>query len=291
MAKLTALLAAGIAQGAIAALIALGLVLLHRTTGVINFAQGALLTLGAYVAVWLIVDHDLPTVLAYALAVGVVFGVGALMERLGYAPLRRQPILNVIIATFALALGLRALIVVWQGSEPQALPSPFSGKVWRVAGAAIPYQSILIVVVTMVVFGGLLVLLQGTSLGRQLRALASDRETALLQGIRASRLSVFMFGLAAALAGLAGVLIAPLLTVYPQLGFHLLLASFAALVLGGFDRIGATVGAAFLVTIAQQMAAGYISPDYVAAYPYIILLVALVLRPRGLFGDTPGVRY
>ena len=285
------LLASGVAQGAIAALIALGIVLLHQTTGVVNFAQGDLLTLGAYVGVWLIVDHHVATVLAYLIVVALVFGVGVAMERIGYAPLRRQPILAVVISTFALALGLRSLIILWQGNDQKTLPSPFGGSVWHVAGAAIPYQSILIVAVTGVVLTGLMLMLHRSSIGRQVRALAADRETALLQGIRVTRLSVLMFGLSAALAGLGGVLVAPTLTVSPQLGFTLLLSSFAATVLGGFDRMGATVLAAFGIAIVQQMAAGYVSADYVEAYPYLILLIALVLRPSGLFGEVVRVRY
>lgn len=291
MGHFVGLLASGIAQGAIAALIALGIVLLHQTTGVVNFAQGDLLTLGAYFGVWLVVDHHVAAIPAYLVSIALVFCVGVAMERIGYAPLRRQPILAVVISTFALALGLRSLIILWQGNDQQTLPSPFGGSVWHVAGAAIPYQSVLIVAVTGVVLAGLMLMLHRSSIGRQVRALAADRETALLQGIRVTRLSVLMFGLSAALAGLGGVLVAPTLTVSPQLGFTLLLSSFAATVLGGFDRMGATVLAAFAIAIVQQMAAGYISADYVEAYPYLILLVALVLRPSGLFGEVVRVRY
>jgi branched-chain amino acid transport system permease protein len=291
MGEFASLLAAGVAQGAIASLIALGIVLLHKTTGIVNFAQGDLLTLGAYLGVFLVVDHHVPWVPAYLLTLAVAFVVGMLIERVGYAPLRRQPIITVIISTFALALGLRALLVVWRGQDAQSLPAPVGAGVWHVLGAAIPYQNALIVGVTAVVCAVLVVVLHRSTVGRQVRALAADRETALLQGIRVSRLSALMFGLSAALAALGGLLVAPTLSVSTELGFGLLLSSFAACVLGGFDRIGATVAAAFTVSVAQQLAAGYVSPDYVEAYPFLILLVALVIRPRGLFGEAIGVRY
>jgi len=122
MGQFVGLLAAGISQGAIAALIALGIVLLHQTTGIVNFAQGDLLTLGAYLAVWLVVDHHLPTLLGYVIAIALGFGVGVLMERVGYAPLRRQPILAVVISTFALALGLRSVIILWMGTTRGRCP-------------------------------------------------------------------------------------------------------------------------------------------------------------------------
>jgi branched-chain amino acid transport system permease protein len=290
--RFIALVAAGVAQGSVAALIALGIVLLHKATGIVNFAQGDLLTLGAYLAVWFIVDHNMPTLLGYALTLVLAFFVGVAIERVGYAPLRRQPILAVVISTFALALGLRSLLILWLGSDLRTLPAPLgAGKVWRIGGAAIPYQTILIAIVMLVLLAALELLLHRTSIGRQVRALAADRETALLQGIRVNRLSMLMFGLSAALAALGGLLVAPMLTVGPELGFTLLLTSFAALVLGGFDNVGGTVAAAVGISIVQQLLAGYVSPDYIEAYPYIILLVALILRPHGLIRETTRVRY
>jgi branched-chain amino acid transport system permease protein len=291
MARFVALLAAGISQGSIAALIALGIVLLHKATGIVNFAQGDLVTLGAYVGYVFVVDHHFATPIAYILTVIVLFIVGMAIERVGYAPLRRQPVVTILISTFALALGLRSLIILWQGSDPKTLPSPVGGGVWTLFGAAIPYQNLLIVGATAVLLVLLTALLQRTSLGRQVRALAADRETAMLQGVRVTRLSVLMFGLSAALAGIAGLLVAPTLSVSPTLGFDLLLGSFAALVLGGFDRIGWTVVAALAVAILTQMATGYISPNYTDAYPFVILLVALILKPEGLVRGTTSVRY
>ena len=291
MARFVALLAAGVAQGAIAALIALGIVLLHKATGIVNFAQGDLLTLGAYMGYYLIVTHNIPTVPAYILTILAVFIVGVIIERVGYAPLRKQPLLAVLISTFALALGLRSLIVLWQTADARNLPPAFGGRVWHVGGAAVPYQNILIVVATLVVFVLLTLLLQRTSMGRQVRALAADRETALLQGIRVERLSILMFGLSAALAGLGGIMVAPTLTVQPTLGFPLLLASFAAVVLGGFDRVGGTVAAAFGIAIVQQMLGGYVSHSYTEAYPYMILLISLMIKPEGFVRGVTGVRY
>lgn len=282
---------AGVAQGCIAGLIALGIVLLFKATGVVNFAQGSLLTLGGYVGYWLQVKHGIPAVPAYILTVLAVFVVGMLIERVGYAPLRRHSILTILISTFALAEALQAVIILWQGSEPKNLPSPVGSGTWRLLGAAIPYQNILIVVMTLVLLAGLMVMLHRTALGRQVRALAADRETAMLQGVRVSMLSLLMFGLSAALAGLGGVLIAPRISLSPDFGFGLMLSSFAAVVLGGFDRIGGTVTAAVAVGIAQQLLTGYVDANLVQAYPYLILVVALILKPEGLIKGSVRVRY
>jgi len=120
---------------------------------------------------------------------------------------------------------------------------------------------------------------------------AADRETALLQGIRVNRLSILMFGLSAALAALGGLLVVPIIPASPELGFTLLLSSFAAVVLGGFDNVGGTVVAALVVAITQQLLTGYVNHDYSEAYPYIILLVVLILRPSGLIKQSTSVRY
>lgn len=281
----------GIAQGCIAGLIALGIVLLFKATGIVNFAQGSLLTLGGYIGFWLIHDHHLGTAPAYIVTVAAVFLVGVAIERIGYAPLRRQPILTILISTFALALAIQALIILWQGTNPKSLPSPVGSRVWHLFGAGIPYQNVLIVVMTVVLLVALLALLQRTSLGRQVRALAADRETATLQGIRVTALSVVMFGLSSALAGFGGLMVAPTLSLSPDLGFGLMLSSFAAVVLGGFDRIGGTVAAAVAVGIVQQVLTGYVAPNLSEAYPYLILLVALVVRPEGLLTGSTRVRY
>jgi len=291
MARFVSLLAAGISQGSIAALIALGIVLLHKATGIVNFAQGDLVTLGAYVGVWLLEEHHMSTPVAYILTVLLVFLAGMLIERVGYAPLRKYSLLTILISTFALALAIRALIILWKGTNPETLPSPVGNGVWHLFGAAIPHQNILIVANTAGLLAVLMVLLQKTALGRQVRALAADRETAMLQGVRVTMLSVLMFGLSAALAGFAGLMVAPTLSVTPNLGFSLLLTSFAAIVLGGFDRIGGTVVAALAVSIAQQMATGYVSHTYAEAYPFMILLVALTIKPVGLIRGTTSVRY
>lgn len=291
MERFVFLTSAGILQGAIAALIALGVVLLHNATGIVNFAQGDLLTLGGFLGYWFIHDHGWASVPAYVAVVIVVFATGVLIERVGYAPLKRQPVLAVLISTFALALGLRTLIVLWFDADGRSLPSPVGTGHVRIAGTNIPYQNFLTIGVTAVLVIGLLVLLHKTSLGRQVRALASDRETALLQGIRVDRLSVIMFGASAGLAALGGVLVAPSLPVSPELGFSLLLSSFAAVVLGGFDRVGGTVAAAFGVALAQQYLTGYVAHEWNEAYPFLILLVALVIRPEGVIRGATGVRY
>lgn len=288
--RFVTILASGLTQGSVYALVALGIVLLQNATGVINFAQGDLVTLGAYVGFFFVVQQGIPQVIMYVLMLAALFGSGVLLERVGYAPLRGRDPLIIVISTFALGLALRSAIILWQGSDPRNLPSPFGNDSVSILGASIPVQSILTIVLTVIVGLVLYVFFQRSAIGRQVRALAADRETALLQGIQVNRLSPIIFGLSAALAGLAGVLVAPLIAVSATLGFGLLLSAFAAVILGS-ERLGGVAFAAMFVAVVQAMATGYLSPEFGDAYPFLILVLVLAIRPQGLVRSVTGVRY
>jgi len=284
------ILMSGLTQGSVYALIALGIVLLQNATGVINFAQGDLMTLGAYVGFWWIVQRGGGQVLMYLVMLIALFAAGVVLERVGYAPLRRRPPLVIVISTFALGLAIRSALILWQGTGPRNLPSPFGIRTVSVLGAAVPEQSVLTIGITIVVGAVLFVFFQRSAPGRQVRALAADRETAILQGIRVKRLSPLVFGLSSALAGLAGVLVGPELGVSPGLGFGLLLSAFAAVILGG-ERLGGVALSAVLVAVAQALATAYVSPNFSDAYPFLILVLVLAVRPQGLVRMVTGVRY
>jgi branched-chain amino acid transport system permease protein len=226
----------------------------------------------------------------YIATIILLFIAGVLLERVGYAPLRNRQPLTIVISTFALGLGIRSAIIVWQGSDPLNLPSPFGTETVDILGAQVSKQSILTIVITIIIGGGLFILFQRSPLGRQVRALAADRETAILQGIRVKRLSPLIFGLSSALAGLAGILVAPVVAVTPSLGFGLLLSSFAAVILGG-ERLGGVAFAAIFVAVVQALATAYLSPDFSDAYPFLILVLVLAVRPQGLVRTVTGVRF
>ena len=178
MSRFIALLISGVAYGAILSLVALGFVLLYKATGVVNFAHGELMTLGAYLAYWFVVTHGVPTLLGYLLSVVALFCCGLLLERVAYAPLRSRPPIVVVISTLAAALVIQGGLAVWQGSTPKVLPSPLDGRVVDVLGASVAGQRLAVTVVTALVVVALLVVFRRTSFGRQMRALATDPRTA-----------------------------------------------------------------------------------------------------------------
>jgi branched-chain amino acid transport system permease protein len=289
MSNFVAFVASGLAVGAIAALAAVGFLLTYKATGVVNFAQGDLITLGAYIAIWVTQKEGafglgaLDLVPGYIVTILIMFLIGMGLERVAYAPLRGRSIHVIVITTLGAAVVLRAFIGLWQGTTPQFLDSPVRGDVLRIAGANISYQRVLIVVVTTIIVVATILLFQFTQFGRQLRATANDRDTAKLCGVPVNWLSVLAFGLSAALAGLAGVLLAPLGSVDLTLGFNFMILGFAAAVLGGFGSIGGVVVGGLAIGLVQHVFGGYVWRDYNAIFPFVLMILVIALRPQGLF--------
>lgn len=284
MERFVALLMSGIADGAVTALAAVGLLVLYKATGVINFAHGDLITLGAFVAVALVDDQGLGYFPAAALVLVVMFGVGVGFERVAVAPLRGKSVHVVVIATLGLALAIRAVIANWQGNDPKRLASPAGDGSTDILGAAVNNQRFLIIGISVVVLVGVSLFFSRTRYGRQVRALAADRDMARLSGVRASALSMAAFGFSAALAGLCGVLIAPLTSANLLLGFGVMLNAFAAMIIGGFGSIRGVVIAALLIGLVERVVGGYVFTDYSSALPFLFMIFAIAFRPEGLFG-------
>jgi branched-chain amino acid transport system permease protein len=275
-------MAAGISEGSITALAALGFLLTFKATGVISFAQGAFVTLGAYIAVWLSRDKGWPLLLAYVFAIILMFIVGVASERIAYRPLRGRSIHVVVIATFGISEIVIALIALWQGTRPKGLDPLIKGN-FTLLGAVIPWQRFLILVVTLVTVAAMVLLFSRTAFGRQVRAVAADRETAQLYGVPVGRLSIISFGIAGSLAGLAGVLIAPVGAVDLNFGFLIMLGGFYAAILGGFGSLGGVVVGGFAIGIVQYVVGSYWWSDYQAILPFILLIGVIAIKPQGLF--------
>jgi len=222
-----------------------------------------------------------------------------------------------MMATPSVAIILRTLMAVWQGTEPRFLRSwfntgedldgflVFSNGVLRINigflgidDAVISAQRVVIMVVTAVVVLLIMGLFAKTSFGRQVRAIAADRETARLYGVKASRMSMLSFGISALLAGLAGIMIGPLGSFDLSLGFSYMLLGFAAAVLGGFGSIGGTVLGAIMIGLTEELFGGQMLPllveklggdpadalRYRSVLPFVLMLVVIAIRPQGLFG-------
>lgn len=277
------LLASGVALGAVYALGAAGFVLLFKATGAVNFAQGDLITLGAYLTYWLVTSLHFGPIAAGIGAIVLCGLVGVGIERVGFAPLRSKPHIAVIISTLGIALVIRALLGIWLGTSPITVPSVVGLEAFSIGDFVIAQQRLLIIVVTALVITTLMIVFAKTQSGRILRAFATDPEMAQMVGIRTRGLSMIAWGLSGAFAGLAGVMLGPLTPVTLEFGFAVMFGAFAAAVMGGFDSLGGVVVAGVLLGIVEQAVGNYVFREYAELYPFILMLAVLLLRPQGLF--------
>ena len=276
----------GLAMGSIYALIALGFTLIWNAVGVVNFAQGELVMLGAFVSVaWFINGLHLawPLVLVATIVVMALFGVAIAVGL--YHPLRNAPQLATIVSTLGLSIFLKnAAVLIW-GPQPLATPGPFGNSTIRLASSTLYTQQILIIVFLIVLMVVQVVVLSRTQFGRAMRATAQDREVSRLMGVRTGIVIMVIFAYASVLAGIAGLLLAPLFYVSAGMGGVLALKAFAASIIGGFgSEVGAVVGGLLLGGV-EGVGSFYMSPSYIDVLSFGLLIVFLVVRPQGIFGE------
>jgi branched-chain amino acid transport system permease protein len=291
---LTSYLASGVSEGAIVALAALGFLVTYKATGVVNFAQGSLITLGAYIGIWATTRGGMPVLVAYVFVIAAMFVIGLLVERVAYAPLRGKSIHVIVIATFGAATIINTVIDLWYGPTPRRLAGPVNGY-FKLFGASITWQRVVVIGAAAIVMAAVVAGFTYTQLGRQVRAVAADRETARLYGVPVNVLSMLAFGVAAALAGLAGLLLAPLGAIDTTSGFTVMLDGFAAAILGGFGSLGGVVVGGLIIGLIEQVFGSYNYfglhvRDYSSIYPFLVLLVVIAVKPTGLFtkGEARG---
>lgn len=288
----------GLSNGAIYALVALALVVVFRGTGALNFAQGEMATLSAFI-VWLLNNAGVPLVLA--LLLGMVFGfvIGALTEITIVRPLERKSPLAVFVATIALFLGINAFTTgVWGAPPDEAIDSLFPnepdsylsllGTTWR-------YTSIGALAVTLVVSFLLFLLFQKTRFGLAMRGVASNAESARLVGIPTGRVLAGSWGIAGALGALAATLVAGVnLQVTPTMMFTIFVYATAAATLGGLDSPGGAVVGGLAIGVIEAQAATWstewVGQDMKLGVALLCILVVLLVRPAGLFGTSKVVR-
>jgi branched-chain amino acid transport system permease protein len=279
----------GLAVGAIYALVALGLVLCYKATEVLNFAHGDLLMFGAFVGWGLVALLQWPfwlALLASALIVATLaYGIDALLVR----RIVGQPQFAGVMLTIALAFMLRGAVSMGFGSESRSLVTPWTGRTTSVAGVVVADLNLLILLVVVLVTLVLLAFLRYTRLGVAMQAASQNQLAAFLNGVPVKRVNSLVWALAGALAGLAGVLLAPITLVDTSLWF-VMLKALAALVLGGFGSIAGAIVGGLLIGLVEQFTGVYGPDGSKDVVAYVVLIGVLVLRPHGLLGEAHGKR-
>jgi branched-chain amino acid transport system permease protein len=267
-------------------LVALGYTLIWNAVGVVNFAQGDVVMLGAFIAVGSLANVlHLPLGLNLLVTLIVMGAFGVIVAAGVYYPVRNAPQLSAIVATLGLSMLLQNVVVMIWGPEPLSFAGPFGNATLNILGAKIYAQYVLILAVLLLMMGLQEGMFRFTAIGRAMRATAQDAEAARLMGIRTTRVVAIIFAYASMLAGLAGWLVAPLFYVSADMGGKVSLDAFAACILGGFGSIpGALIGG-LLLGLIESVGAFYLSSQYIDVIVFGVLFAVLVLRPEGIFGE------
>lgn len=286
MEKLLQLTLTGLTNGAILALVALGFVLIYKASDVINFAQGDFMVVGAFISFGLIVEVGLPWPAGVLAAVLLAVLLGVLIERFILRPLIGEPIISVIMVTIGLSSLLRAVVSAIWGTTGRPFPPFLPSQPINLFGAVIPADRLIAIGLVTVLFIIFSLFFRFTREGIAMRAAADDQQAALSMGISVKKVFAMAWSIAAVTAVLAGVIVANIIGVSLAVA-GLGLTVFPVVILGGLDSIpGAVVGGVF-IGLLQAYVAGY-TPSHLAlstVIPFIVLIIVLMIKPYGLFGE------
>ena len=280
------LVISGIAQGCIYGLIALGFVLIYKATETVNFAQGELMMLGAFcgLAGSTLLGFPFWVSVLGTLAAMALFGV--LTERLVIRPILGQPAFSIVMLTIGIGYVARGAITMIPtiGTETHTLPVPYKDQVWRLGELVLSAEQVVVIGVTAVLCALLYAMFRFTRLGIAMQAASQNQLAAYYMGIPVKRLNGLVWGLAALVAAIAGLLLAPITFVYANMGF-IGLKAFPAAVVGGFGSLPGAIVGGLIIGVVESLAGFYLPEGFKDTAAYIVVLVMLMVKPNGLFGE------
>lgn len=280
---LIALVAAGLATGAIYGLVAIGFAVVYKATRVINFAQGEMMMLNAYLAYSIAIHTGagfwalVPMVLVASVAVGLV------IEHLLIRPMIGEPPISIVMLTVGLAISLRSLVILIWGAEPMILPVTPSNAIINLWGVRFYATQLIAITCLLVVIAGFFVFYRYTRAGLAMRAASSNETVALLMGIDVRRIYALAWVLAAMSGGLAGLLISTIYELGPDM-FAFGLRAFPAVILGGLDSVIGSAVSGLIIGVLENLGEGYIGRGLKEIAGFAVILIVLMVRPYGLFG-------
>ena len=277
-------IANGLIQGGFFALFAVGLVLIFGVMGVVNFAHGELVMVGAF-TIWLVhAQFGMGYIPSIAVAILLVTAIGMLMERILFRPTRSDPLAG-LICSIGILFILQVVAALIGGDGPsKQVPPPYQGTLVIFDVLRVPYQRIFSLMVSVTALGSLWFFLTRSKFGWALRAVAMDREAAELQGINADRISIIAIGVGTALAGLAGGLIAPLTNINPHMGHNIIVTAFIVTIVGGVGSLSGAVLAAILYAMFHTLITVYVGGTIATISGLVLMVAVLIVKPTGLMG-------
>lgn len=273
----------GIMLGSTYSLVALGLTLVFGILNVSNFAHGNLYMLGAYVTFFLMVTLGLGFWPATIIALIILAGAGALVERFVFRPIRDQPHINGFIAAIGVMLFLETLVIIIWGPRGFRIPNPYPNS-FDVFGIAMSQQRLLVIGAAVVFIILLQIFIKRTTLGTTIEAVAQDREGASLVGINVNFVSSLTFAISTALASAAASLVAPIFMISPGMGALLVMKAFVIIILGGLGSIPGAIVGGYALGLIESLGGGFVSAEYKDVFAFGALILVLAIKPTGLFG-------
>ncbi|MBK9133971.1 MAG: branched-chain amino acid ABC transporter permease [Betaproteobacteria bacterium] len=280
------LLISGVAQGCIYGLIALGFVLIYKATETVSFAQGELMMLGAFLALGLLAAVGMPfwiSVPSTMLAMGLF---GLVLERVVIRPILGQPAFSIVMLTIGISYVARGAITMIPdvGTDTRVLPVPYNDAVHQLGGLVIDIEQMVVIGATAVLCAALALLFRHTKIGIAMQASSQNQLAAYYMGIPVQRLNGLVWALAAAVAAIAGMLLAPITFVHANMGF-IGLKAFPAAVVGGFGSLPGAIVGGLIIGIVESMAGFFLPEGFKDIAAYVVVLVMLMVKPNGLFGE------
>ncbi len=274
----------GLTNGAILALAALGFVLIYKSSDVLNFAQGEFLLVGAYVTFAMLAQFGLHWTLGMALTILIAIGLGVLVERLVLRPMIGEPIISVIMVTIGLSSLLKAIVSTIWGNLPKAFPPFIPSQPVQILGATVGADRLWAIVIAMLLLGIFTFFFRRSKEGIAMRAVADDQQAALSMGISVKKIFAWAWSIAAATAAIGGALVANIVGVSGELA-NFGVRVFPVVILGGLDSIPGAIIGGVIIGLLESYTGGYIGQGLNQVLPFVVLIIILMIRPYGLFGQ------
>jgi branched-chain amino acid transport system permease protein len=284
------LVVSGIATGMLYALIALSMTVVYRATTVVNFGHGDLVMAGAYAVLVLAINLALPFVPAFILSLALLFVLGALVQRVLIQPILDGPHLSLAMMALAVGYALRGVARLQWGQEVFTLPRPYPQHVFLVGDVVFTMDDLVISGVVLVLMIALFVVFYLTRLGKIIQAIFQNQRGAALVGINVGAFHTAMWGAGAALGAVGGALLALTVLVSPDMGVWTLVRGFAAMTLGGFGSLHGAVIGGLILGVLEKLLGFYVSTAFIDITAYLVTILVLLIRPRGLFGQHATLR-
>jgi branched-chain amino acid transport system permease protein len=274
----------GLTNGAVYALAALGFVLIYKSSDVINFAQGELLLVGAYMTYFFVAQMGMPWPVGVLAALVTAVVIGVLVERLVLRPLIGEPILSVIMVTIGLSSLLRAIVIGIWSPLPRSFPAFVPSQDVVILNAVVGAERLTAIGLAVILLGLFTVFFRYSAAGSAMRAVADDQQAALSMGISVRRVFAVAWSVSAITATIGGLLLANIIGVSGDIG-RLGLRVFPVVILGGLDSVPGAIVGGLIIGLLEAWTGGYVGQGLSQVLPFVVLVVILMVRPYGLFGE------